>query len=81
MFENLTYKLMFLELLAITVLLGLAAYKRSFKLAIDAHNEYYELSERLNEINCYRGKRHRNNLPVRGQLTKTNAHSRRKAKK
>jgi small subunit ribosomal protein S13 len=26
--------------------------------------------KRLNEINCHRGKRHRNNLPVRGQRTK-----------
>jgi small subunit ribosomal protein S13 len=25
--------------------------------------------KRLNEINCHRGKRHRNNLPVRGQRT------------
>ena len=37
--------------------------------------------KRLNEINCYRGKRHRNNLPVRGQRTRTNARSRRGAKK
>ena len=37
--------------------------------------------KRLNEINCYRGKRHRNNLPVRGQRTKTNARSRRGTKK
>ena len=37
--------------------------------------------KRLNEINCYRGKRHRNNLPVRGQRTKTNARSRRGSKK
>jgi small subunit ribosomal protein S13 len=28
--------------------------------------------KRLNEINCHRGKRHRNNLPVRGQRTRTN---------
>ena len=33
--------------------------------------------KRLNEINCYRGKRHRTNLPVRGQRTRTNARSRR----
>ena len=33
--------------------------------------------KRLNEINCHRGKRHRNNLPVRGQRTRTNARSRR----
>ena len=37
--------------------------------------------KRLNEINCHRGKRHRNSLPVRGQRTKTNARSRRGAKK
>ena len=37
--------------------------------------------KRLNEINCYRGKRHRNSLPVRGQRTRTNARARRGAKK
>ena len=37
--------------------------------------------KRLNEINCYRGKRHRNSLPVRGQRTKTNARARRGSKK
>ena len=41
--------------------------------------------KRLTEIGCYRGIRHRKNLPVRGQSTKNNAHtakgiSRRKAK-
>ena len=37
--------------------------------------------KRLNEINCYRGKRHRNSLPTRGQRTRTNARSRRGSKK
>jgi small subunit ribosomal protein S13 len=37
--------------------------------------------KRLNEINCYRGKRHRANLPVRGQRTRTNARSRKGTKK
>ena len=37
--------------------------------------------KRLDEINCHRGKRHRNSLPVRGQRTRTNARSRRGAKK
>ena len=32
--------------------------------------------KRLVEINCYRGQRHRKNLPVRGQRTKTNARTR-----
>ena len=37
--------------------------------------------KRLSEINCHRGKRHRNNLPARGQRTRTNARSQRGAKK
>jgi len=37
--------------------------------------------KRLNEINCYRGRRHRTALPVRGQRTRTNARSRRGSKK
>jgi len=37
--------------------------------------------KRLNEINCHRGKRHGNSLPVRGQRTRTNARSRRGSKK
>ncbi|BBM88692.1 30S ribosomal protein S13 [Spirochaetota bacterium] len=32
--------------------------------------------QRLIQINCYRGIRHRRGLPVRGQRTRTNAHSR-----
>lgn len=32
--------------------------------------------KRLVEIDCYRGKRHRKGLPVRGQRTKTNARTR-----
>ena len=32
--------------------------------------------KRLQEIRCYRGLRHRNRLPVRGQSTKTNAKTR-----
>lgn len=32
--------------------------------------------KRLQEINCYRGQRHRKRLPVRGQRTKTNARTR-----
>lgn len=37
--------------------------------------------KRLIEINCYRGKRHRLSLPVRGQKTKTNARTRKGPKK
>ncbi len=32
--------------------------------------------QRLTEINCYRGVRHRRGLPVRGQRTSTNARTR-----
>ena len=32
--------------------------------------------KKLNEIGCYRGIRHRNRLPVRGQRTQTNARTR-----
>ena len=37
--------------------------------------------KRLGEINCYRGKRHRLQLPLRGQRTRTNARTRRGSKK
>ena len=33
--------------------------------------------KRLQEIGCYRGMRHRRNLPVRGQRTRTNARTKR----
>ena len=36
---------------------------------------------RLQQINCYRGIRHRRSLPVRGQRTKTNARTRKGPKK
>ena len=37
--------------------------------------------KRLGEIGCYRGLRHRRNLPVRGQRTRTNARIRKGVKK
>lgn len=37
--------------------------------------------KRLKEIGCYRGLRHRRNLPVRGQRTKTNARTRKGPRK
>ena len=36
---------------------------------------------RLQQINCYRGIRHRKGLPVRGQRSKTNARTRKGPKK
>ena len=37
--------------------------------------------KRLVDINCYRGMRHRNGLPVRGQRTKTNCRTRKGKRK
>ena len=37
--------------------------------------------QRLKDINCYRGMRHKRNLPVRGQRTKTNARTRKGPRK
>jgi len=37
--------------------------------------------KRLMDIGCYRGRRHRMGLPVRGQRTRTNARSRRGGRK
>ncbi len=37
--------------------------------------------KRLQEIGCYRGLRHRRNLPARGQRTRTNARTRRGSRK
>ena len=36
---------------------------------------------RLKDVKCYRGVRHRRNLPVRGQRTRTNARTRKGVKK
>lgn len=43
----------------------------------DLRREVRQSIQRLIEINCYRGYRHRRGLPVRGQRTKTNARTRR----
>ena len=37
--------------------------------------------KRLVDINCYRGQRHRSGLPVRGQRTRTNCHTRKGKRK
>ncbi|MFH1783965.1 MAG: 30S ribosomal protein S13 [bacterium] len=37
--------------------------------------------KRMSEIGCYRGIRHRKNLPVRGQRTRTNARTKRGLRK
>lgn len=47
----------------------------------DLRRERAQAIKRLSEIGCYRGIRHRRNLPVRGQRTKTNARTRKGPKK
>lgn len=42
----------------------------------DLKREIDQNIKRLKDINCYRGIRHRNGLPVRGQRTRTNARTR-----
>jgi len=42
----------------------------------DLRREVAQNIKRLQEINCYRGTRHKKKLPVRGQRTKTNARTR-----
>ena len=42
----------------------------------DLHRDVAFDIKRLIEIGCYRGIRHRKGLPVRGQSTKRNAHTR-----
>ena len=47
----------------------------------DLRREVQMNIKRLQEIQCYRGLRHRRNLPVRGQRTRTNARTKRGARK
>jgi small subunit ribosomal protein S13 len=47
----------------------------------DLRRERSQAIKRLGEIGAYRGIRHRRGLPVNGQRTKTNARSRKGAKK
>jgi small subunit ribosomal protein S13 len=54
---------------------------RTYKVEGDLRREVALNIKRLIEIGSYRGRRHRRNLPVRGQRTKTNARQRRGPKK
>ena len=54
---------------------------RRYKVEGDLRREVALNIKRLVEIGSYRGLRHRRNLPVRGQRTKTNARQRRGPKK
>jgi small subunit ribosomal protein S13 len=50
---------------------------RNYKVEGDLRREVDMNIKRLIEIGSYRGMRHRRNLPVRGQRTRTNARTRR----
>jgi small subunit ribosomal protein S13 len=54
---------------------------RNYRVEGDLHREVQMNIKRLMEIGCYRGLRHRRNLPVHGQRTKTNARTKRGPKK
>lgn len=54
---------------------------RNFKVEGDLRREVQMNIKRLIEIGCYRGLRHRRNLPARGQRTRTNARTRKGPKK
>nr|YP_009029245.1 ribosomal protein S13 [Didymosphenia geminata]AGH28776.1 ribosomal protein S13 [Didymosphenia geminata] len=64
-----------------TIALRQTIEENGFKLEGDLRRFHGLNIKRLSEINCHRGKRHRANLPVRGQRTRTNARSRRGTKK
>ncbi|HEV7126966.1 MAG TPA: 30S ribosomal protein S13, partial [Ktedonobacterales bacterium] len=55
--------------------------RSTFKVEGDLRREVDMNIKRLIEIGSYRGQRHRRNLPVRGQRTRTNARTRRGPKK
>ena len=56
-------------------------YIQGYKLEGDLRRETQMHIKRLIEIGSYRGLRHRRNLPVRGQRTRTNARTRKGPKK
>jgi small subunit ribosomal protein S13 len=55
--------------------------ERDYRVEGDLRRQVAMSIRRLQEIGCYRGIRHRRNLPVRGQRTKTNARTRKGPKR
>ena len=53
-----------------------AVIQADYKVEGDLRREVTSNIKRLMDINCYRGLRHKRNLPVRGQRTHTNARTR-----
>ena len=54
---------------------------RNYRVEGELRREVALNIKRLVEIGCYRGLRHRRNLPVHGQRTRTNARTKRGSKK
>ena len=54
---------------------------KEYKVEGELRREVQSHIQRLNETGAYRGIRHRRNLPVRGQRTRTNARTRRGRRK
>ncbi|MCQ2504053.1 MAG: 30S ribosomal protein S13 [Saccharofermentans sp.] len=52
------------------------AIENNYTVEGDLKREIAGNIKRLSDIGCYRGRRHRMGLPVRGQRTKTNARTR-----
>ncbi len=50
---------------------------KKYTLEGDLRREIMTNIKALQDINCYRGVRHKKGLPVRGQRTKTNARTKR----
>jgi small subunit ribosomal protein S13 len=59
----------------------LRAQVAKFTVEGDLRREVSMSIKRLMDLGCYRGLRHRKNLPVRGQRTKTNARTRKGPRK
>mgnify|MGYP001601939713 CR=1 FL=1 len=55
--------------------------QKEYRVEGELRREVQQNIHRFVEIGCYRGVRHRRNLPVRGQRTKTNARTRRGRRK
>lgn len=55
--------------------------ENEYKIEGDLRRETMMNIKRLGDIGCYRGRRHKAGLPVRGQRTKTNARTRKGPKR
>ncbi len=55
--------------------------EENYRIEGDLRREIAMNIKRLTDIGCYRGRRHRSGLPVRGQRTKTNARTRKGKKR